>query len=85
MPYGDGTGPRGMGPRTGRGMGNCPGTGQAAYGMGRGFGRGGGRGQRFFGAAPQQPIEFSKDQQVKILEEEKKAIEQELKRLKEQK
>lgn len=57
MPRGDGTGPRGKGPRTGRGMGNCP-PGETAYpetqpgnpalGFGRGFGRGRGRGWRFF-------------------------------------
>ena len=36
MPFGDGTGPNGQGPRTGRGMGNCAGQG----GVGRPFGRG---------------------------------------------
>jgi len=43
MPRGDGTGPMGMGPMTGRGLGYC--TGRAApgnvnYGCGMGFGRG---------------------------------------------
>jgi len=52
MPFGDGTGPRGMGPMTGRGMGYCagfptpgymnPGFGRGGYG--RGFAGGGGRG-----------------------------------------
>jgi len=52
MPYGDRTGPRGLGPRTGRGLGNCP-PGETAYpdtqplgtgrGAGRGFGIGAGR------------------------------------------
>jgi len=58
MPFGDGTGPRGMGPMTGRGMGYCagfptpgymnPGFGRGAYGRGfaGGGGRGGGRGWR---------------------------------------
>jgi len=57
MPYGDRTGPGGMGPRTGRGFGFCsgfdhpghsvgPGRG-LARGMGRGFGRGYGRGMDF--------------------------------------
>lgn len=36
MPFGDGTGPNGQGPRTGRGLGNCVGQG----GVGRSFGRG---------------------------------------------
>ncbi|MBN2512696.1 MAG: DUF5320 domain-containing protein [Sedimentisphaerales bacterium] len=57
MPGGDGTGPMGMGPMTGRAAGYCGGyvmPGYANYGMGRGFigrgggfgGRGGGRGWR---------------------------------------
>jgi len=56
MPRGDGTGPGGMGPMTGRGMGFCagyntpgytnPGFGRGmGFGAGRGFG-GGGRGRR---------------------------------------
>jgi uncharacterized protein len=56
MPGGDKTGPQGRGPRTGRGMGNCPPNQQdqnqapiAGRSMGRGFGRmrGMGRGRRF--------------------------------------
>lgn len=55
MPRGDGTGPMGSGPMTGRGAGYCagfsapgyakrlPGAGQAGFGLGRGFGRGRGR------------------------------------------
>ena len=47
MPGGDGTGPMGQGPMTGRGAGYCAGNnmpGFAAPGWGRGFGRGRGRG-----------------------------------------
>lgn len=49
MPGGDRTGPRGMGPRTGRGMGFCsgydmPGYMNPGFGGGYGYGRGGGRG-----------------------------------------
>ena len=56
MPFGDGTGPRGLGPMTGRGAGYCAGYGQPGFaspmarrgwygfGMGRGWGRGMGRG-----------------------------------------
>jgi len=49
MPAGDGTGPRGMGPMTGRGAGYCAGYGAPGYanpmpGRGFGMGRGGGRG-----------------------------------------
>lgn len=48
MPGGDGTGPAGMGPMTGRAAGYCAGYGMPGYmnpSFGRGFfGRGGGRG-----------------------------------------
>ena len=58
MPWGDGTGPWGMGPRTGLGLGYCNGYDRPGYanplnrgggrgygyGLGRGFGRGWGRG-----------------------------------------
>jgi len=48
MPNRDGTGPEGKGPRTGRGLGNCPktevkGTGRGP--CGNGIPRGGGRGR----------------------------------------
>jgi len=59
MPAGDGTGPAGMGPMTGRGLGYCGGHGAPGYtsplpgrgfgrgcGHGGGWGRGGGRGWR---------------------------------------
>jgi hypothetical protein len=58
MPGGDGTGPAGAGPMTGRAAGYCAGygvpgymnpvggRGYGAFGGGRGFGRGGGRGWR---------------------------------------
>jgi hypothetical protein len=68
MPGGDGTGPLGQGPGTGRGRGPC-GRGLA---RGRGFGRG-------FGWA--DPVELSKEEQKKILEAEKAAIEKRLKEL----
>ncbi len=47
MPAGDGTGPRGMGPMTGRGAGYCAGNDVPGYANpvpGRGFGMGWGRG-----------------------------------------
>ena len=47
MPAGDGTGPRGMGPMTGRRAGYCAGYGMPGYANpmpGRGFGMGWGRG-----------------------------------------
>ena len=47
MPGGDRTGPRGLGSRTGRGLGYCAGYDNPVYtkGSGMGFGRGGGRGR----------------------------------------
>ncbi len=50
MPRGDGTGPEGKGPMTGRGLGNCSSDNAAGNvpvggrGLGRGLGRGAGRG-----------------------------------------
>jgi hypothetical protein len=56
MPWGNGTGPAGLGPMTGRGGGFCagygvpgylnPAGGRGAWGAGLGFGRGRGRGHR---------------------------------------
>jgi len=51
MPGGDGTGPMGAGPMTGRAMGFCagygmPGWAHGGWGRGRGWWRGGGRGRR---------------------------------------
>jgi len=49
MPGGDGTGPGGLGPRTGRGLGYCAGYSTPGFtkgpGMGMGWGRGMGRGR----------------------------------------
>ena len=45
MPAGDGTGPQGLGPMTGRGMGYCTGYATPGY-ANAGFGRGRGRGFR---------------------------------------
>ncbi len=50
MPLGDGTGPNGMGPRTGRGLGYCNGYNSPRYL--KGYGRGFGWGARFGGYAP---------------------------------
>jgi hypothetical protein len=56
MPFGDGTGPRGMGPMTGRGAGYCPGFARPGIAsrmpgmrwLGRGFRPWGRGGNRFF-------------------------------------
>ena len=53
MPRGDGTGPEGRGPRTGRGLGYCTGYDSPGFtrgtplGRGYGYGRGFGRGQGY--------------------------------------
>ena len=58
MPFGDGTGPQGMGPRTGRRAGYCAGSPTpgafnplgrgCGFGLGRGFGQGRGFRHRFW-------------------------------------
>lgn len=45
MPRGDGTGPVGDGPMSGRGFGSCAGANAGGYGAGTGYGFG--RGRRF--------------------------------------
>ncbi|MFW5853239.1 MAG: DUF5320 domain-containing protein [Patescibacteria group bacterium] len=66
MPYFDGTGPVGQGPRTGRGFGFC------GAGRGRGFGR------RFF--SPKNEINSLKEEE-KMLENELMAVREEIKTL----
>ena len=66
MPNFDGTGPQGLGPMTGRGLGPCGG------GMRRGFGRGFG-----FRRVFTTPVTLSKEEEKKILEAELKDIEAE--------
>jgi len=90
----DGTGPNGMGPMTGRGLGPC-GRGMAfrrgaGMGYGQGFGRGFGRGRKFAGMGWgrgmgywQLPAGFSKEEEKKILEEELQYLEDEMKDIKE--
>ena len=75
MPRFNGTGPAGMGPMTGWGMGYCSGTRQAHFagrGPGRGLARGWGRG-RGFGFAP-----ATKDDEMEFLKQRAEALETEL-------
>jgi len=67
MPRFDGTGPRGMGPMTGWGIGPC------ACGFRRGFGRR----YRAYGSADYEPVELTKEEQARILEAELKDLETE--------
>ncbi len=76
MPKLDRTGPQGQGPRTGRGMGNCSGTGGSGRGFGRGMGRGFGR--SCFNCPFWINQQVSNDDRKKILIEEKEIIEKEI-------
>ena len=86
MPGQDKTGPQGLGPKTGRQMGNCEnvvpnagmgrGLGQCGGGRRMGCGRGLGRG---FGCTRQ--VTLSKDEEKKILEAERSEIDVRLKEL----
>lgn len=83
MPYGDGTGPMGRGPMTGRGFGPCA----RGRGFEKGFGRG--RGFGFRQMAFSEPVVLTGEEEKKILEAElkdleteKTAIEKKLKELK---
>ncbi|WP_038056493.1 DUF5320 domain-containing protein [Thermodesulfobacterium hydrogeniphilum] len=85
MPWGDRTGPLGLGPRTGRGLGYCSGFDSPGFAKGpgwgfgrgwvrgRGFGRGWGRGRgwRWFWAMNYFPEEIlPPDDEKKLLQEE---------------
>ena len=70
MPAFDGTGPGGMGPMTGRGMGPCGG----GYGYGRGLGRGFGWGYGPVGYTPR----VTKKEEKEILEGDLEAIQEEM-------
>lgn len=72
MPKLDGTGPRGQGPKTGRGMGNCSDA-------GRGLGRG--PGCFFFSCPFWNDKQMTKEKRREILLEEKGLIDQELSNL----
>ena len=70
----DGTGPQGLGPRTGWGRGPCCGYG--GFGGGGGYGRGGGFGLRRK-VWTQKDERGALDEEEKMLKEELKAIQEE--------
>ena len=76
MPGGDGTGPRGLGPGTGRGYGPCGAGGR--FGRGRGFGRGFGPGRGF--GVYQRPL--TQEEEKSFLVEEATGLESDLKEIK---
>ncbi len=96
MPRRDGTGPLGMGPMTGRGLGNCsasavmPAEGfakmfgfgrRAGRGFGCGFGRGFGfRRNGFFGS---DGFSVTPDEELSVLKNQENVIENTLKNIKE--
>lgn len=94
MPAYDGTGPQGIGPMTGRGMGPCNPYWGGGFGYGRGMGRGFGRGGRgmgwgrmtmgpMYGSAYSQapavyPYRITKDEEKEVLTEDLDALKQEV-------
>jgi hypothetical protein len=89
MPGGNGTGPMGAGPMTGRRMGRCAGFAGTGFGYGRGIGCGRGRGNRFwaggFANFPQQvQPTITKEQQLQFLQQEAQNLEEDLKDIKAQ-
>ena len=99
MPRGDGTGPNGQGPLTGRGRGYCAGynspgfaNGVPAGGRGMAWRRGRGRGFRLV-SQPQlvpvqqvqpQPVSVQQVDERQLLEQDKEDIKEEVKALKEE-
>jgi hypothetical protein len=86
MPRFDGTGPWGLGPGTGWGLGPC-GAGRAwRRGWGRGLGFGRGLGWRRFWGYPHGPYPYqpqiTKKEEKELLEEEMANLEEELKAIK---
>ena len=86
MPRGDRTGPLGQGPRTGRRMGFCSGYNSPGFTRGTprggaGFGQGYGRGFGWRNWQQQEPLTLNKDEQIKILKQERNSIEAELKEI----
>jgi len=92
MPRGDGTGPNGQGPMTGRAMGFCAGFNVPGFmnpGFGQGTGRGFGRGRGFAWRARAvpfqqipiqqvQPAVITEKQEREYLKEEMDALKQEM-------
>lgn len=85
MPRGDGTGPAGQGPMTGRGMGYCAGLNAPGFmnpRLGRGFGRGFGWRARAIQVMPiQQPVVMTEKQEKQFLEQELNALKEEMKEI----
>jgi len=95
MPRLDGTGPAGMGPMTGRGLGPCGYGYGRGYGRGMGYGRGYGWGLPYGYGLPWNPVSYRQptvaeektivQDDVAALKEELKAAEERLSQLESQK
>jgi hypothetical protein len=84
MAFLDGTGPRGQGPMTGRGMGNCTGANRVGSRAGYGFGRGRGAGFGMGNGLGLGRSFISPKNNLQVLESEKQSIEEELEVLREE-
>lgn len=86
MPFGDGTGPLGEGPMTGRGLGYCAGYNTPGYTkgvpMGRGFGFGRGLGFGWRRLFPLTRAPATQNQERAVLEDQLKALEEQIKEIK---
>ncbi len=89
MPRGDGTGPNGLGPRTGRGLGYCNGYNSPGFtrgGFGRGYGRGFGYGRGYRwgyqgGYNPAPPADYTPVSEKTLIENEIRVLNDQLKAL----
>ncbi|MDD4774586.1 MAG: DUF5320 domain-containing protein [Eubacteriales bacterium] len=83
MPRGDGTGPMGMGPMTGRGAGVCADFDAPVYGCGYGRGRGRGNRQMFCTGVRNKNIAYASDtDQRELLENQVSLLENRLHEIK---
>lgn len=82
MPRGDGTGPVGMGPLTGRGAGFCAGYANLGFGCGRGLRRNPGRPGYMRGAGAASTQEDALKEQAEALEAQLKEVKERLGSLK---
>ena len=83
MPFGDGTGPMGLGPMTGRGAGFCAGFGRPGFtnpipGRRFGFGWGMPYGYPYAGSYGYPGEAMPKEEELRMLEEQARAMESDL-------
>ena len=84
MPQGNGTGPAGQGPITGRGMGYCAGYNVPGFvnsGFRRGMGQGRGFARRARAAQQFQPTVITEEQEKQFLKQELTVLKEEMKEI----